>query len=98
MVITPILPATAEKLLALMHGICKGDGLTAVVSLHQVDFARKFADRIIGLASGQVLFDGTPDQLTSDIVERLYHTPHTAPQAGSLGAVPPQFQTEGLLT
>ena len=91
-------PATAEKLLALMHGICKGDGLTAVVSLHQVDFARKFADRIIGLASGQVLFDGTPDQLTSDIVERLYHTPHTAPQAGSLGAVPPQFQTEGLLT
>ncbi|WP_444541985.1 phosphonate ABC transporter ATP-binding protein [Chitinilyticum litopenaei] len=68
-------PATAERLLSLMHGICKSDGLTAIVSLHQVDFARQFADRIIGLAAGKIVFDGTPPQLTADVVERLYDAP-----------------------
>ena len=65
-------PATAEHLLDLMHGICKSDGLTTVVSLHQVDFARRFADRIIGLKQGAVAFDGTPAQLTNERAHALY--------------------------
>ena len=65
-------PATAERLLAQMHDICKTDGLTAIVSLHQVDFARQFADRIVGLAGGAVVFDGTPAALGEDAVLRLY--------------------------
>lgn len=70
-------PATAERLLALMHDICKSDGLSAVVSLHQVDFARRFADRILGLSGGVVIFDGTPGQLSDDVVARLYGPPST---------------------
>ena len=71
-------PATAERLLELMHGICKRDGLTAVVSLHQLDFARKFADRIIGLAGGSLLFDGPPALVTDDVAAGLYGTPPAA--------------------
>jgi phosphonate transport system ATP-binding protein len=65
-------PATAERLLNLMHDICKTDGLTAVVSLHQVEFARRFADRIIGLKGGAIVFDGTPAELTFDQATALY--------------------------
>jgi phosphonate transport system ATP-binding protein len=65
-------PATAERLLALLHGICRSDGLTLVVSLHQVEFARQFADRIVGLHNGAVVFDGTPAALTPALAERLY--------------------------
>ena len=65
-------PATALDLLGLMHSICKSDGLTAVVSLHQVEYARQFADRIIGLHQGQVVFDDQPQQLTEAVVQRLY--------------------------
>jgi len=65
-------PATAERVLALLHGICKTDGLTAVVSLHQVEFAQRFADRIVGLAGGQVVFDGTPAELTPAHAKSLY--------------------------
>lgn len=91
-------PATAERLLALMHDICKRDGLTAVVSLHQVEFARRFADRILGLSGGVVIFDGTPGQLSDDVVARLYGTPstpsgETVSSAGLLHF--PDFQTEG---
>ena len=65
-------PATAERLLSLLHGICRSDGLTLVVSLHQVEFARQFADRIVGLQGGAVVFDGAPQDLTADRAESLY--------------------------
>jgi len=65
-------PASAEHLLTLIHGICKKDGLTAVISLHQVALARRFADRIVGLRQGQVAFDGAPSQLTAEVADSLY--------------------------
>ena len=58
-------PATADRVLGLLHGICKADGITAIVSLHQLEFARRYADRIIGLAQGAVVFDGPPAKLGS---------------------------------
>lgn len=82
-------PATAEQLLTLLHTICKTDGLTAVISLHQVDFARKFADRIIGLKAGAVVFDGPPADLGPAQAAHLYSAtrstdPHPAPRVISL--------------
>ena len=65
-------PATAEKVLALLHRICIEDGISAVVSLHQVDLATRFADRIIGLSHGRVVCDAAPEQLTADHVAELY--------------------------
>jgi phosphonate transport system ATP-binding protein len=65
-------PATADRVLGLLHGICRQDRLTAVVSLHQLDFARRYADRIVALAGGRVVFDGKPEALTPDIVARIY--------------------------
>ena len=67
-------PASAVSALQLMHDICRTDGIAAVVSLHQVDLARRFADRVVGLAAGSVVFDGTPDELGSDVLARLYGT------------------------
>ena len=75
-------PTTAERLLAQMHEICKTDGLTAVVSLHQVAFARQFADRIVGLAGGAVVYDGPPSALGSDALQRLYGAHDEHPGAG----------------
>ena len=67
-------PATAERVLAQLHGICRQDGLTAIVSLHQLDLARRFADRIIGIAGGAVVFDGPPDALGAAETARIYGT------------------------
>ena len=73
-------PATAGRVLALLHGICRDDGLTAIVSLHQLDLARRFADRIIGIAGGAVVFDGPPDALGEAETARIYGTtPHPEP-------------------
>ena len=76
-----------------MHDICKSDGLTAVVSLHQVDLARQFADRIIGLKGGAMVFDGAPELLTPERAEALYQHVSTSPSpTDATSRVNPSFQ------
>ncbi|MGE0743692.1 MAG: phosphonate ABC transporter ATP-binding protein [Rhodospirillales bacterium] len=67
-------PASAARVLDLLHGICKADRLTAVVSLHQLEFARRYADRIVALAHGRVVFDGPPGALGDREVADIYGT------------------------
>lgn len=78
-------PATAENVLGLLHDICKADGLTAVVSLHQLDFARTFADRIVGLAHGRVVFDGEPARLNEAAMRRIYGAAAGTPFGAAAG-------------
>ena len=86
-------PNTSLRLLQLLHDICKSDGLTAVISLHQVDFARQFADRIIGLKQGAVAFDGPPQALSERNVKELYqHHPSAQASAASNEQPPAYFQ------
>jgi phosphonate transport system ATP-binding protein len=66
-------PATAMTVLTLLYSICKTDGLAAVVSLHQVDLARRFADRVVGLSQGAVQFDCAAEGLDeSGRIDALY--------------------------
>jgi len=46
--------------------------LTTVTSLHQVNLARKFGQRFIGLRDGQKVFDGYREELTMDIIDKIY--------------------------
>lgn len=64
-------PATADKVLALLHRICREDGITAVV-LHQVDLARRYADGIYGLAGGRIVFDGPAAELDVATLDTIY--------------------------
>jgi phosphonate transport system ATP-binding protein len=47
-------------------------GITVLCNLHTLDTARSYCDRIIGMAEGEVVFDGAPEQLTKAAVQRLY--------------------------
>ena len=67
-------PATGEKVLADLHRICREDGITAIVSLHQIELARRFADRVIGLASGRIVFEGSASQLSQTTLDQIYAT------------------------
>ncbi|MDP7539619.1 MAG: phosphonate ABC transporter ATP-binding protein [Alphaproteobacteria bacterium] len=64
-------PAISEEILDLLSEIQK-QGITMVVSLHQVDYARRYAERIIGLNDGRVVFDGTPEALSDVVLETIY--------------------------
>ena len=65
-------PATSRQLLTLLRDVCRRDGITLVISLHQVEFAKEFGDRIVALAHGRIVFDDTPEQLNEAALASIY--------------------------
>lgn len=65
-------PGTANSILSLLHSICKDDSIPAVVSLHQVELAKRYADRVVALAGGRIVFDGAPGQLCNNTLGEIY--------------------------
>lgn len=65
-------PATSDDILSLLYRVTKEDRLTTIVSLHQVEFAKEYGDRVIGLANGQVIFEGTAKDLDDQTLGRIY--------------------------
>jgi len=61
------------QIMDLIRDIADRDGLTVVMSLHQLDVARTYADRIIALADSSVMFDGPPAELTDAVIERVFN-------------------------
>jgi phosphonate transport system ATP-binding protein len=68
-------PATASGVLKLLCEVCRQEHVTLVMSLHQVELARRHADRVVGLARGRVVFDGPPAALTDDHLGAIYDAP-----------------------
>jgi len=65
-------PARARDLVALLTRLAREEGLTLVASLHDLDLAREFFPRIVGLRGGGVTYDGAGAGLTDDIAGSLY--------------------------
>ena len=74
-------PAISIKILSLLNDICIEKSITAIVSLHQVDLAKKFANRLLGISSGKVIFDGEAEDLTFEILRDLYGESYQEQQA-----------------
>lgn len=65
-------PQTACGILDLLREAVTARGVGVLCSLHQTDLACRYADRIIGLKAGRLVFDGSPSGLTPDVVAALF--------------------------
>lgn len=65
-------PKTAVEIMQLMRDAAAHHDIPILINMHDVDLARRFADRVIGLAGGAVVFDGAPAALTDDELRRIY--------------------------
>ncbi len=65
-------PSSAQTVMGYLRTAAEQRGLTAMISLHQVNLARQFGQRFIGLADGELVFDGYGDELTLDVIDELY--------------------------
>ncbi len=66
-------PKAARDVMGYMKRAAEERDLTTIASLHQVNIAREFGDRFIGIRDGRVLFDGDRDDLSMDVVDDLYY-------------------------
>ncbi|MGH1541522.1 MAG: phosphonate ABC transporter ATP-binding protein [Arenicella sp.] len=67
-------PRSAKKVMDILADINHQDGKTVIVSLHQVDYAQKYCQRIVGLTHGVVKLDVSADQIESTDLSELYGT------------------------
>lgn len=66
-------PAHSEKVLRLITGEARKRGIGVVFTSHQPDLSQKFADRVVGLRDGRILFDQPSGLVTRDLIETLYY-------------------------
>jgi len=65
-------PVLSEEVMITLRRFNQQDGVTVVVNIHALDLAVKYAKRIIAFKRGRLVFDGTPAQLGSDLVDDIY--------------------------
>jgi phosphonate transport system ATP-binding protein len=65
-------PKTSRQIMRLVCELCKERGLSAIINIHDVMLAQMFAERIVGLKLGEIVYDGPPDGLTADVLTEIY--------------------------
>ena len=65
-------PKTSRQIMRLICELCAERGLAAIINIHDVALAQMFVQRVIGLRSGTVEFDGPPNALSPDVLTTIY--------------------------
>jgi phosphonate transport system ATP-binding protein len=65
-------PVSARTVLETLKSANEKYGITVVANLHQLDYAREFCNRVIGMNGGRIVYDGPPSQLCQATVDRIY--------------------------
>lgn len=65
-------PMNAQIVMEALRRIHEEDGRMVVANLHTLDTARRYCDRVIGMRDGRIVFDGTPEQLTTGVARDIY--------------------------
>jgi phosphonate transport system ATP-binding protein len=97
-------PKTSRQIMRLIRELCAERTLSAIINIHDVLLAQMFAERIVGLRAGEIVYDGAPSGLTPEVLTRIYgeedwsatirkvdeETADEPPDAGNLAAFEPR--------
>ena len=65
-------PKTSRQIMRLITELCEENQLAAIINIHDVALAQMYAERIVGLREGFIVYDGSPDDLKPDILTEIY--------------------------
>lgn len=65
-------PKTSRQIMRLLVELVRERGTPALVNIHDVALAQSFSDRIIGLRTGEIVFEGTSRQVTEEVLTEIY--------------------------
>lgn len=68
-------PPTSHQVMKYLKKINQEDHITTIVNLHFIDMAMEYADRIIGMRDGEIVFDGPASKVTEKTFEEIYNRP-----------------------
>lgn len=65
-------PITSKKVMDDFKRINKEMNISILINIHHIDFALNYADRIIGIRDGKIVYDGSVENVTEEILENVY--------------------------
>lgn len=65
-------PKTSREIMRLIVEMCRERDLAAIINIHDVNLAKMFVQRVVGLETGKIIFDGAPDELVPEVLTRIY--------------------------
>jgi len=65
-------PKTSRQIMRLIRELCEERKLSAIINIHDVMLAQLFAERIVGLRLGEIVYDGPPSDMTPEVLTEIY--------------------------
>ena len=65
-------PKTSVEIMELLASVGRAREIPVLINMHDVELAKRFADRIVGMSGGRVVFDGPPRTLDEDMLKQIY--------------------------
>ncbi|HSV20667.1 MAG TPA: phosphonate ABC transporter ATP-binding protein [Casimicrobiaceae bacterium] len=65
-------PRTSVEIMELLARVGRTRAIPVVVNMHDVTLAKRFADRIVGMAGGRIVYDGSAADLRDDVLRQIY--------------------------
>ena len=81
-------PMNAQIVMDTLKKINVEDGRMVIANLHTLDTARRYCDRVIGMRDGRIVFDGTPDQLSTGAARDIYGADASFNEAATSTSIP----------
>lgn len=91
-------PESTRRVMALLLKLNKEQGLTLIISLHDVALARRYCERVVALRDGALVFDGPTSALTPPFLRELYGTDADALLGNTASEADGQIQSVQRLT
>jgi phosphonate transport system ATP-binding protein len=73
-------PETSRKVMELLTEIAREDDIPVLINIHEVNLAEQFADRILGLSDGGLVFEGSTDELDESVKNKIYRSDNSQDQ------------------
>ncbi|MBB1201237.1 phosphonate ABC transporter ATP-binding protein [Enterobacteriaceae bacterium 89] len=64
-------PKNTQRIMNVLREVSE-QGISVMVNLHSIELVKNYCTRVIGIAQGQIVFDGHPDALSADVLQQLY--------------------------
>ena len=65
-------PKTSVEIMQLLKDLVERLSIPVLVNMHDVELAKRFAVRIIGMSDGQIIYDDSPKELSDSILQKIY--------------------------
>ena len=65
-------PKTSVEIMSLLSDVARSREIPVLINMHAVALGKRFADRIVGMSGGRIVFDGAPAKLSDDILKQIY--------------------------